>query len=375
MSTCKLVTTRQHYIDDACIRYDNKPLIRPSDISAIDERLEVIGVLNPTFLNLNGRRLLIVRVDEKPRGTNKIYGNNRTLVAYINLRKKQIDVLNLKLPERYNPNREPILPESVRFDPERPDLLLSYISYLRIIEFEDKDQIKVNNESLLFPDSELNQYGCEDPRATIIDGQAFLTYVAVSKFGATTWLAKLTEQATIHDKFMILGPDHKHAVLFPTKIRDKYYMLTRPLSRTYINSNGAWLFQSPDMVHWGNPRPFLLPRPGMWDSERVGPSTSPVMINDDWLLFYYGVDKEDSYHIGAVLIDAQPPFKVIGRTNSPLLSPSMNWEKQGRRADTVFACGLEYFNLNNNIRLYYGAGDTCIGAADLNVAKLLSYIS
>ena len=116
---------------------------------------------------------------------------------------------------------------------------------------------------------------------------------------------------------------------------------------------------------------MLMPRPGMWDCVRVGPSTSPIKLREGWLTFYYGVDSSDSYHVGAVLLDASEPRRVVARSGKPILSPTLPWERSGRRADTVFAGGAELVPGTDFIHLYYGAVDTYIGAVELRLSALL----
>ena len=171
---------------------------------------------------------------------------------------------------------------------------------------------------------------------------------------------------------MLLGPDHKHCALFPSRINDNYIMLTRPLTRSTVSCEGIWITKSPDLEFWSSPKPLLLPRPNMWDSIRVGPATSPLMLPDGWLLLYYGVDNSHSYHLGAALLSSTNPLRVIARTATPILSPILEWERNGRRADTVFPCGAQFFCNNNKIRIYYGAADMYVGAADLNVPSLMA---
>lgn len=373
MSTQKQASTRLHGSKDLCTRVSNEPLLTPLDVSPSDPRLEVIGVLNPTFINIGASRHLIVRVDERPLGfRSREISENKILIARADLEDNgRISVFEVEVPSTYDPNKEPILPTSVCNTAGRPSLLLSYISHLRIVDLVDC-HARVREKPIAFPDHPFTQYGYEDPRATLLEGQAIVTYTAVSKHGATAWLAKLSDTCTFEMKIMLLGPDHKHTVLFPNKFRNGYYMLSRPLSRTYIHTIGAWLFQSPDLVHWGNSSPLILPRPDMWDSNRVGPSTSPVLTERGWLIFYYGVDKDDSYHAGAVLLDEYNPMIILGRSATPILSPILDWEREGRRADTVFPCGIEFLDNHNIIRLYYGAGDVCIGVADISMAELLA---
>ena len=66
MSTKKTTSTLAGENTDLFVRASKTPMISPSDVIPSDPRLRVIGVLNPTFININGKRFLIVRVDERP---------------------------------------------------------------------------------------------------------------------------------------------------------------------------------------------------------------------------------------------------------------------------------------------------------------------
>lgn len=383
LSTRKLVSTRSAHFRDICTRAFEKPLLTPADITPSDPRLQVIGVLNPTFIEFGGRRHLIVRVDERPANVlgssgPESHGKRMILVAHANVNGAgRVDFYEVEVPDSYALDREPLLPEPVRQLPAgagRPDLLLSYISHLRIVELFGR-QARVSDKPLVFPDDEFSQFGCEDPRATLLEGRPVVVYTAVGRFGATAWFARLAASGVLQDRVMLLGPDHKHSELFPERIGGSYYMLSRPLVRSYIRSSGIWLFRSPDLIHWGKPSPVLLPRPSMWDSTRVGPCTSPVQISEGWLFFYFGVDSEDSYHVGAAVLDQLDPARVIARSTAPVLSPVLEWERVGRRADTVFPCGIELLGDRDSIRLYYGAADTRVGVADVSVSALMSILA
>ena len=378
MSTRKLSTTRSGESPDLCARVSERPLLTVADVIPSDPRLEVIGVLNPTFIAIEGRRYLIVRIDERPVAVSEQSRNMTRESFKIPIARvdtacgSRIQVVEAEVPESYNPEKEPILPKSVRHavqDKGGPDLLLSYLSSLRCVRLLGTKHA-VDSKPLAFPDNEFSQFGCEDPRATLLEGQPVLTYTSVGRFGATAWFARLTEQCALRGKTMLLGPDHKHCALFPEKIGQAYCMLSRPLTRLYIQSNGIWVYKSPDLLHWGEACPILLPRQAQWDSVRVGPCMSPLETSEGWLLFYFGVDSEDSYHVGAALLDRNDPSRVIGRAGVPILSPILDWERVGRRADTVFPCGAEFSTEKDSVRLYYGAADTCIGAANLSLSTL-----
>lgn len=371
MSTRKRTSTRSALCTDLCTRVSGEPIISPADVTPSDPRLQVIGVLNPAFVHTNGRRRLIVRVDERPVARGSPDGT--IVVARMNTQSGGLEFLDVPVPHSYARDIGPLLPKSVRqrfAASGKPELLLSYISHLRIAELEGI-QATVSDTPLVFPHGELTEYGVEDPRSATLEGTPALTYTGISRHGATTWSARIGEAGTLHERAILLGPDHKHAALFPQTIDGYYHMLCRPLNRSYLRSSGVWLLRSPDLLHWGSPAPVLLPRPGMWDSERVGPCTGPFLTRRGWLFFYYGVDAEDSYQVGCALLDAERPDRLIARSERAVLSPILEWERTGRRADTVFPCGVEVLPDSQRVRLFYGAADKHVGAAELDLPGLL----
>ena len=62
--------------------------------------------------------------------------------------------------------------------------------------------------------------------------------------------------------------------------------------------------------------------------------------------------------MGAAILDRDDPSQVRARSNIPILSPHKRYERIGDVANVVFSCGalLE----NGDIKLYYGASDSCI---------------
>jgi len=382
LSTKKLNSTISgHPTPDVFRRVSERPLLSPNQIMPSDGKLSVIGVLNPTFFSANDRRYLIIRVDERPASTEPFRrkmrpGKEPLLVAYADLEYAgKVEVIETQIADCFLQDKDPILPQTVReyrLGLRQQELLLSYISQLRLVELTATD-VKVAQCPLVCPFDVFTQFGCEDPRVTILDGKPHLVFSAIGPYGSTSWIATISADNTLGQAKMILGPDHKHSTIFPAKIADQYCLLTRPLSRTYLRSSGIWLMRSPDMVYWGTPFPILLPRPGMWDGVRVGPSTTPVLTREGWLLFYYGVDHEDTYRVGVALFSRENPQNLIARSRQPVLAPTLEWERVGRRADTVFPCGVEVIG-TETLRLYYGAADTHIGSADVDLASLLGML-
>jgi len=314
----KLASTRTGGHVDLCERVGAGPLLRPEDVQPSTAGRTVVGVFNPTYVSLGQRRFLIVRVEE---------------------------TISAPLGEGLE-------------------------SHLRLVELHG-NRTTVAREPLSAPAPGSGQRGCEDPRAAVIEGRGHLTYTVFGPFGATVWLGDLSGPGRITSAEMVLGPDSKHGTLFPERIQGHYLMAYRPLLRSFVEAIGIWFVESPDLRYWGRPRAVMLPREGFWDALRVGPAASPIRLEEGWLMLYYGVDADESYHTGAALLSERDPSIVIGRSPEPILSPEESWERVGRRADTVFVCGSELNRSNDLLRLYYGAADSTIGVADVNLHTLL----
>lgn len=376
MTTPKLTSSRTSDSGDMCIRASDEPLLRPEAVAPSDPRLQVIGVFNPAVWKSPNWCRLIVRVDERPR-TSGDYG--RHLRGRMNIPvariafgdgQPRIELLDIEVGKDYVRDSQAVLPniDAIETGPE-PLPLLSHISHLRIAEYS-AGTWNVHSTSLVSPSDSWSEFGCEDPRVTNIDGESYLTYSAISRFGATAWVAQLNAQGKPLSKRMVLGPDHKHALLLPERVKEHYWLFVRPLVRSWIHEDGIWIYRSRSLEYWGQPTPLLMPRAGHWDALRVGPSATPLRIPEGWLLFYYGVDTSQSYHVGAAVLKYSDPSVVLSRTEVPILSPTLTWERTGRRADTVFCCGAMFGAENTSVHLYYGAADTYVGAAEISLSAL-----
>jgi predicted GH43/DUF377 family glycosyl hydrolase len=215
-----------------------------------------VGVLNPTYVEIEGTRRLIVRVDERPIATDQPGGAHAVDVRPLTVARiktesdRRIELVDVEVPRAFDPDKEPFLPESVReaSAANGSELLLSYVSHLRFANFQGNGLV-IEDIPAACPDDVLTQYGCEDPRATIVEGRPVVTYTTISRYGSTSWIARIDGGAGLREKRLILGPDHKHSALFPLRVENCYCMLVRPLGRIYVKANGIWLVRSPDLVH------------------------------------------------------------------------------------------------------------------------------
>ncbi|MCD4823538.1 MAG: glycoside hydrolase family 130 protein [Phycisphaerae bacterium] len=212
--------------------------------------------------------------------------------------------------------------------------------------------------------------GIEDPRLTVIDGEYYVMYTAVSRYGHYIAVAK-TENFHSYQRIAIISePGNKDGVLFPEKVNGLYARLDRPYGR---GVGSMWISYSPDMEHWGQSEFLCAPRPRYWDQFRIGASAPPIRTNRGWLEIYHGVKMTSAgpiYRIGTMMLDLENPAKVVGRCLEPLLSPRTDYERIGDVGNVCFACGAIVED-DEEVKIYYGAADTSICVATCTLDELI----
>lgn len=265
--------------------------------------------------------------------------------------------------------------------------------------------VRQSNKPLISGDSNgLDAGGCEDPRLIKLGDYFYLTYASrpfppgqywredkqyfgfQPKFGpkVLTYNNTLTHLAISKDliNWKKLGPitdanfDDRDVVIFPEMINGKFYMLSRGMERcgdNYPNKNPAiWISSSNDLLHWDN-YSLLLKGEEAWEDTKIGASTPPIKTKDGWLVLYHGVSSKDgAYRVGAILLDLVNPTKIIGRTKQFLMEPETDFESNGYYNGCVFPTGI--VRKNDDLLIYYGAGDKVICLASINENELLMHL-
>jgi predicted GH43/DUF377 family glycosyl hydrolase len=168
---------------------------------------------------------------------------------------------------------------------------------------------------------------------------------------------------------MIFPPHNKDCALFEEQIGGKYYALHRP-SSPELGGNYIWLAESPDLVYWGRHRCLAHSRDGYWDSARVGAGASPIKTSAGWLEIYHGATKQNRYCLGALLLDLDEPWRVLARSEAPIMGPLAPYEQEGFFGQVIFTNG--HLVDGDRITLYYGAADSVICAAHLSISSILA---
>ena len=386
-------------------RLKANPLISPQIVEPSQPGFEVISTINPGAVQVGEETVLLVRVAERPRHEAEpgpdaqmvdLSGPSPRLIplpsglhaeqligmAYFDCDREPPQVVIGYVP-RDLPGLDLSDPRTIRyrntaggFTPGQDEFTdyLSHISHLRVARSPDGVHFALDPDVAIGPADPMEEYGIEDPRITEIDGVFHITYVAVSRLGITTARMSTTDFRTFERHGTIMYPDQKDVVLFPEKVDGQYLAFTRPMPGSFGRVLGIWLAESDDLVHWGRHRPVAEPRSRMWDEMRVGASLVPIRTEEGWLAVYHGADRMNRYGAGALLLDAGDPTKVLARSTRPIMMPEEEYEHDGFLHDVVFPSG--HIDLGDgHIRVYYGAADTVLCAADLAIDDIVSTLA
>jgi predicted GH43/DUF377 family glycosyl hydrolase len=90
-------------------------------------------------------------------------------------------------------------------------------------------------------------------------------------------------------------------------------------------------------------------------------------------MIYHGMEQTDKgpvYSACAALLDLNNPVKEISRLPYALFSPEYEWELKGVVNNVVFPTGTVLFG--GTLFIYYGAADTLIACASVNLSELVA---
>ncbi len=298
------------------IRHENNPLITPEDVPC-----EANAVLNPGVAEMDGDVVLVLRIEDKEG------------ISHLRVARSKNGVDNWRYADK------PLL------EPGEPD----------------------------FP---YEQWGCEDARVTQLgEREWIIAYTAYSRFGPTVCLAKTRDFEKVKRFGPAFIPTNKDAALFPGKIGGRYYMLHRP---EIGGKEDMWHASTSNyLTHWDQPGLLMERRGGpYWDGQRIGAGCPPIRTKQGWLMIYHGtkaMGNRSIYRLGVALLDIDDPTKVIARSNEWIFAPETPYEQTGLMPMVVFACGA--LVRGDEIWLYYGAADTCVGLAIGKVSDLLCLVT
>ena len=215
------------------------------------------------------------------------------------------------------------------------------------------------------PGNATETYGVEDPRLTTIGDEHHMLYTAWSPSGIQVAMATTRNFFTWRRRGIVIpGPDNKDAALFPEKVGGRYVMFHRI-------PPAIWLAYSDDLLHWGDYRKIMDPRPGNWDDLKLGAGGPPLRTDQGWLCIYHGVSQDRVYRLGVALLDLDDPSRVIGWPTDFILEPEEPWELEGDVPNVVFTCGTAV--IDGRAHVYYGGADRVIAVATAPIDDLVRF--
>ena len=333
-------------------------MLRPSRAG-----LEVVGAFNPAAVRHGGEVVLLLRVAEAVAGV----PDDEIAAPVLDESTGAIEVRRWR---RDAPGLDASDPRIFVADGRS---WLTSISHLRVARSADGIRFEVDDAPALVPATEYETFGVEDPRITRLGDRYWINYTAVSPLGIATALASTRDFRTFERHGVIFPPNNRDVTIFPEQVGGRYVALHRPMPHG-LGTTSIWLASSPDMIRWGDHRIVAEPRAGMWDDVKIGGGAVPVRVRaggvDGWLAVYHGVTGEPhTYALGALLLDAADPSRVLGRSREPILRPETPYELKGFFGHVVFTCGL--VEQGDALRVYYGAADGVTAVADLPIDEIV----
>lgn len=340
------------------MRAPGNPILDPSSVPPSRDDLEVVGVFNPAAIQVGEETLLLLRVAEAPREV------PAGQVAAAVLDGGEIRIQRFR---RDEPGVD--AGRDSRLFSVHGQTYLTSISHLRVARSRDGVHFEVAPRPALVAAEPLEAYGVEDARITPLDGGYLVNYTAVSAAGISTGLAFTRDFETFERRGVIFAPANRDVTIFPERFGGLACALHRPMPQE-VGRPAIWLASSPDLLHWGGHRLVAGPRQGAWDDLKIGGGAVPFRVDAGWLAIYHGVTSSPlTYSLGALLLDARDPSRVLGRSREPILAPEAPYEVGGFFGNVVFTCGAVVSG--DVARVYYGAADGVTAVADLSIRDIL----
>ncbi len=216
-----------------------------------------------------------------------------------------------------------------------------------------------------------------DPRLVKIDDEYFITWCDGFEWQPTIGIAKTKDFTTFEMLDHPFLPFNRNGVLFPRKINNEYYLLSRPSDAGHTPFGDIFISSSKDLEYWGKHKLVMRKGGDWWQGTKIGPGTPPIETSVGWLMFYHGVTTTCNglvYSIGGVILDKDDPSKVLYRAKEYLLTPEEDYETNGFVPNVVFPCTALCDSATNRIAIYYGSADTYISLAFTTVDKIVDFI-
>jgi predicted GH43/DUF377 family glycosyl hydrolase len=265
---------------------------------------------------------------------------------------------------------------------------ISVIGIAKSLDGKDFDE----RNQFIAPEEEWEKFGCEDPRITFFEGKYYIFYTALSKYpfeaeGIKVAVAISKDLKKIEEKHLVTPFNAKAMTLFPKRINGKivvifsYHTDNPPAKITFAEmDNISDLWDPIFWEKWGKEidQHIIDLKRNEYDHIEIG--ATPIETKYGWVLIYSHIQNyfkspdnlDRIFGIEAVLFDKNNLTKIVGRTNGPILVPEESYELSGYISDVIFPSGV--LLEKDILTIYYGAADTTVCIAEVNMNDLISTI-
>jgi predicted GH43/DUF377 family glycosyl hydrolase len=133
------------------------------------------------------------------------------------------------------------------------------------------------------------------------------------------------------------------------------------------DGENLYLMSSNDVRYWNEAKKLYAPTES-WELIQMGNCGSPLETEVGWILLTHGVGPLREYCIGALLLDLEKPWRIIGRLREPLLAPASD-EREGYVPNVVYSCGSMIHR--DQLIIPYAMSDSRTAFASVSVSELL----
>ncbi|MDD5152960.1 MAG: hypothetical protein PHS95_03160, partial [Candidatus Pacebacteria bacterium] len=225
---------------------------------------------------------------------------------------------------------------------------------------------------------------------TKFEGKYYTFYTALSEYpfsakGIKIAVAISSDLKTVDERHLVTPFNAKAATLFPERIGGKATLLLtadtdgKPSKIAFAQADDIEDFWKP--AFWEKwyahiDEHIVSSRRTQYDHTEIG--APPIKTPQGWLLLYSYIQNyfphpenlNRIFGIEGLLLDFDDPQKIVGHTSGPILVPTEAYELSGQVDNIVFPSGA--LVTDDTLTIYYGATDTTVCIAHVNLTDLLS---
>ncbi|CAF0792849.1 unnamed protein product [Rotaria sordida] len=256
----------------------------------------------------------------------------------------------------------------------------TYLKYTYITE----------QDIIIDTDQEYQSIGVEDPRIVLFNNTYYLLYTALSSDSHGIWRAQLALATCQINCFTKLNWKY-YGPLFPNVFWSKSgSLLIHNDTHRYLffNDSNISIAQTKDLIHYDLSSSLLLKtRSDHFDSVLIEAGPQPLKLSDKNYLFLYNSAQYTTipnpkpnwnlqYNLGWAILNGDNPTEILARSELPILSPELDWERcdyksgewsnRGLTPLVIFVEGWKKI-AEDKFLVWYQGCDSTMGLAELNV--------